>query len=179
MEPTSPPRRGFNFALILSVIGVILGGTALFLLLSGVYDPSQPFGIGSLSGPIGKYKMDTPEGAAKAEYEMRLNRDRRALTEYETRFDEAALKEKVESFKVEDQSDYKHEKAKDDKSKGKGSGEFKILFVSYKHDGETKKEVVVMEHYPDLKLWKKTTSVNSMEVEKANKDLAKKMTDWK
>jgi hypothetical protein len=191
MADSTSPRGGFNLALMLAIIGIGLGGVALYLTLT--FDPfdSKVAGKSPFRGALDKYKeeMKTAGGTAKAEMDMHLNRDFRAMIEYQTLFEEKQLKEKSETFKVEKEADFKREPDKDPKAKkNQGSGEFKILFVTFKEDGEDKKELMVMEKHAlesstgsaeKRELWKRNHSLSSAEVGSKNKDLAAEMDKWK
>lgn len=190
MADSTSPRGGFNFALMLAIIGIGLGGVALYLTLT--FDPfdSNVAGKG-FKGALDKYKeeLKTAGGTAKAEIDMQLNRDFRAMIEYQTLFEQKQLKEKSDTFKVEKDADFKREPDKDPKAKkNKGSGEFKILFVTFKEDGEDKKELIVMEKYSlasssesaeKRELWRRSHGLSSAEVGSKNKELADEMDKWK
>ena len=177
---STAPRRGFNVALVLSVIGVILGGFAVFASLfmdrneSG-FSVRSPFG-----GSLKKYDEDlkTPAGTYKALMQMERDRDRRALDAYELKFEEKQLDEKLQSFKVESEADYKREAPKDKPATNGSSGEFKVLFVSFKQDSKDKKEVVVMEKFTEPNLWRPAGGMIG-EIKEKNKEVGKKIDDWK
>jgi hypothetical protein len=189
MADSTSPRSGFNFSLILSIIALGIGGFALYLALT--FDPFEPrfSSENPFKGALNGYKEDlkTAAGTAKAEIDMRVNRDFRAQIEYATLFEQEQLKEKSETFKVEKDPDFKLEPNKDPKAKKhKGTGEFKILFATYKEDGVDKKEIIVMEKYvlpgPDGKereLWKRSNGLTSARVGEKNKELAAEMDKWK
>ena len=172
----SGPKRGFNVALMLSVVGVILGGFALYLALTADPFEARFSSASHFKSALDKYDMKTPAGAAKAEVEMQLNRDFRAMIESQVAFDEKRLKEQHETMKVEDEVDFKKEPDKMDRSRG--SGEFKILFISYKQNKEDRKDVVAMEKATEGNLWRRGF-LSSFDVAKTNKDLAAKMDKWK
>jgi hypothetical protein len=188
MDPATNPRGGFNFSLMLSIIAVAVGGVALYLQLTT--DPLDARrGTNPLKGALDRYKeeLKTPAGTAKAEIEMVMNRDFRANIEYSTIFEDKQLKEKFESFKVEKDADYKREPPKDPKAKkSKSTGEFKILFVTYKQDGEDKKETIVMEKFliptgeegKDREMWRRAF-MSSAEIGLTKKELADEMDKWK
>jgi hypothetical protein len=190
MSDSTSPRSGFNVSLILSIIGIGLGGVALYLELTS--DPFEPRGSGSpFRNALDRYQeeLKTPGGTAKAELDMQLNRDIRAQTEYRTLFEEKQLKEKTESFKIEKDERFTREPNKDPKAKkdkGTGTGEFSILFATYKEDNADKKELIVMEKFtiptPDGKerdLWKRSNALSSAQVGEKNKELAAEMDKWK
>lgn len=177
---SASPRRGFNFALILSVIGVIVGGFALFLALT--FDPNQDRLSTLMGGSVlGKYKSDleTPSGTAKALLQMENDGDIRALRAYEMQFRGKLLKEKLETFKVDEEVEFKLPAKKDAKGEvTTPAQEFKVLFVSYKQDSKDVKEVIVMEKFNEPLRWRKSDLEHSKIAAEDNK-LGEKIMKWR
>ena len=172
MTLSSSPRRGAANGV--AILALILALAALFFALC-----SDPFKSGfsfkvPFSSGLSGYDVETPAGMYKSQIEIEVNRDIRAMLELERRFDRKELKEKLDTLKIDSEADFKVDK-KD--SKDPFTGEYKILFVSYKRDSKDQKEVVAMEKHRDSGLWR-SRGAPLMEINEKNKELAKKIQDW-
>ena len=174
---SSTRRRGGLSPMVIAILALVLAFVALVLALCR--DQLQPgFALRNPFGdPLSKYDFETASGTVKSEMEIELNRDLRAILEHERRFPRKEARERAETLKVEEEVDYKRDDKKDKKSKG--SGEFKILFVSFKSDGETRKEIYAMQKDSDNNQWKRDYGLTSFQVREKNKELADKMDKWK
>ncbi|MCE9532934.1 MAG: hypothetical protein K8T89_17690 [Planctomycetes bacterium] len=172
---SSTRRPGAGAPMMLTIVAIVLAFIALVIALCR--DPLQPgFSLRNPFGdPLSSYDFDSAAGTAKSELQIELKRDMKAMMEYRSRFDKKEIEEKVNSFKVESEDDFKREKDPKDK-KSKGTGDYKILFVSYKQDGEERKEVMVMEK--DVSgLWRRSF-LSAFDVSPKNEALGKKMNEW-
>lgn len=171
----SARRHGAACPMILGVLGFLLGLAALVIAVCR--DPMMPgFSLRNPFGdPLGSYDFNTASGAYKSEMQARMNRDFKAMMEYENRLDRKRMEEKISSMKVDEEIDYKREAEKGAK-KSKGTGEYKVLLISYKDDGEDMKEVASFEKDPSG-LWKHAY-LDSYEIRNKNKDLAAKMDKY-
>jgi hypothetical protein len=150
-------------ALVVASIGLIL---ALFRdPLSPGFGFSNPFGDG-LSG----YNFDSPASAYKSEMEMEMKRDLRAFIALNHKLKSKETQEHLDTLKVDEEVEFK-KKEKD------GTTDYKVLFTSYKRKGAVKKEVITMENDAESGLWHRRY-LSPYDVEKDNKELAKKMQSW-
>lgn len=176
MMNRSTRRRGGACPMILGVLSLLIALAALVIALCR--DPMQPgLTLRHPFNPLSGYDVESAGGAAKAQLEMRLKNDIRAGLELERRSKDKQLEEKFNTFEIKEEAGYNREK--DPKAKkGADTGEFKILFVTFKEDGEERKDLVVMEKQ-ESGLWRNAFGLDSMEVAGKNKELAEKMDKWK
>jgi len=161
--------------MVLGVVALIIALAALVIALCR--DPMQSgLALRNPFNPLGGYDVETAAGAAKSQLEMRMKNDVRAFAEMERRMKDKQLEEKVSTFRVESEADFKRDKKDDADKKSPWTGECKILFVTYKDDGKDKKEVYSMEKH-NSGMWDRR-GPSSFEVGTTNKELQKKMDDW-
>lgn len=166
MNDSTAPRRGNGLAMFALIIAIV----ALFFALC-----TDPFksGVGlkvPFSSGLSGYDTDTAGGMYKSQLEMRVNQDIRALIELDRRRKDKELKERLESLTIDSEADFKTKKDDED-------AEYKILFIKYKNKGKERKEVASMRKDKDSGLWE-SGFVSDFDVEKTDKELAKKMRDW-
>jgi prepilin-type processing-associated H-X9-DG protein len=170
MTISNSPRRGASNAV--GVLALLVALAALFFALCT--DPMKPgFALRMpFSSGMSGYDFETPAGAYKAQMEIEMNMDIRAMMEFEKRMrmKDKDTKERLDTLKVAKESEYKGKKNDEEV-------EYKILFVEYKNKGKDRKEVVVMQKDKDSSLWKRSY-VSEFEVETTNEPLAKEMKDW-
>jgi len=162
--------------MVLGVVALIIALAALVIALCR--DPFQT-GIAFCNpfNALGGYDLDTPAGAAKARDLIESKDDIRAQIALQKKFrDSKAVEERTSSFKIESEADFKKEKKTDKEKKSPWTGEYKVLFVSYKEDGEDQKEVVSVQKHSNG-LWARHP-LSSGEVGLTNKELQKKMEEW-
>jgi hypothetical protein len=157
-------------AIVLGVISLIIALAALAVAL--LRDPFKPgFGVSNpLDDGLGKYDLKTAAGAYKAQMEIDLNGDLRAVLAIAHRMKNQELKEQIETLKIAKELDYT-KKAKEK------STDYRILFTTYKENGEEQKRLVTMKKDPESGFWRRSF-LGSYDVEKDNKELAQQMRDW-
>lgn len=170
MVYSSTRRRAAGNPMAISVIALVVAVIGLGLAL--FRDPmkpgfafSNPFGDG-LSG----YDFDSPTAAYKSELEIEKKRDLRAMLALQQKVKDREVQEHIDTLKVEEEVDYK----KKDKDR---AVEYKVLFTSYKENGQAKKRVVSMEKDTDTGIWHRRY-LSPYDVEKDNKELGRKMQGW-
>jgi hypothetical protein len=149
----------------------------------------------AFSSPVSRYDFTTPAAALKSNMNVEYNRDVRAMMEYSRLFEDKELKEKIDTLEIKKEVEVKLPKkvrfgaptggVNPDNPTGKNTKEkkpekmreIKLLFVTYKEDGELQYKVEGFEKHADTGLWKKTY-VSDYELGEVDKPLAKEKSEW-
>lgn len=165
---------------VLSFVALVIALLALFLAI--FRDPLGPvyrmnwdaFGTG-----LGGYDFSTPSAALKSEASMDYKRDFRALMELARRLESDELKERIDTLEIKREVDLKLPKRQPGKPEAKSGRirQIKLLFITYKEQGEAQHKVQGFEKHAASGLWKRAF-VGAYEVEETDKALGKEMRDW-
>jgi hypothetical protein len=191
---SQPRRRGNAMATVLAALALIVALCALFLAV--FRDPFGPvtkmnwnpmntgtdtqFAHDALrADPLARYDLSNAGSAYKAEQRMRADVDVRAYIELQKKLEPKEIKEKADTLEIKKEVDIEMPKRglrpkKDEKST------CKILFTTYKENGEERYEVVLMEKEKESGLWQMRSSDPSYEVQQlGNKaELLKDIREW-
>jgi hypothetical protein len=189
----TPRRRGGAFTGFIAFLALLIALAALFLaVFRDPFGPVSKMNWDPAGGGLAQYDFSTPAAAYKSDLQMRYNADFRAMLEVSRRLQQKELKEQLDTLDIKKEVDVKVPQpepsdfplpildGKDDKAQAPRDGKFrdvKLLFLTYKKDGETQHKVEAMERHADAGLWK-STYVSRHQVEQVNKDLANEIRDW-
>jgi len=181
-SPPSIRRRGAVSSGVLARFAFAFSLIALFLVL--FRDPLGPiyrFNWNAFGSGLEGYDFSSPSGALKSELKMQANNDFRAAIELSRRLGGRLAKEKFNTLEikkeVEVQVPEERRRARLNAKKGGKTRPVKLLFITYKRDGESRNSVESFEKDEDTGFWK-PAHVLSYEIEDIDKELAKEMRDW-
>jgi hypothetical protein len=188
-------RRGGAGTTFMAGLALVVALGALFLAV--FRDPTgpitrmnwDPFGTG-----LNKYDYSSAAGAYRSTLRMHYNRDFRALWELERQLGQKEVKEALDTLEIAKEVDLKLPKKgharpsiagvvgpgevkKPDEKTDEKMRELKVLFVTYKEDGEAQYRVEAFEKHPASGLWK-PYYFGPFEVESVDKELNKEMQEW-
>jgi hypothetical protein len=186
-------RRGATTTGVVSVVALVVAVLALFLAV--FRDPFGPvyrmnWHVGP---PMAGYDFSTPSAALRSRLKIEAARDVRAMMEYSRLLEMKELNEKLDTLEIKKEVDVNLPKkrrglpplpvdpvSKDDRKaadqKPEKVREIKLLFVTYKEDGDPQYKVEAFERYPSG-LWKQTY-VSEYDVKDVDANLAKQMERW-
>jgi hypothetical protein len=163
-EPAFAPERsragrGAVMPNLLTFAALGASGLALVLALVALAVAvfRSPLGAG-----LSKYDFTTPRNALKSQWEMQANRDIRASLDLDNVRDGPQLREKIRTFEVKKEAEWK------------GTT---ILFVSYERKGVKKYEVVGFEKDASSGYWLRSY-FSRFDLGKDKPDLARDITSW-
>jgi hypothetical protein len=130
---------------------------ALALVALGVALFRDPLGSG-----MKNYNFTTPRAALESSVKIEMNKDLRAMMEFESKVRGSQQKEKLDTLEVRKEAEFR----------GK-----KILFITFKADGVSKYRTEGFEKDAKTGLWM-SVHVGSYEVEKDDKELGEQMERW-
>jgi hypothetical protein len=170
-------RRGSGFANVVAVLALLIAVAALAYAVC--HDPNGPITKmrNPLDPPLVGYDFSSPAAALKADMQMQSKGDLRAHAELTKQIRGPELKEQLDSLEVKKEADFKQP----DPLAGPGqAGKFrdlKLLFVTFKKNGESQYTVEALVKHPDSGLWQRTV-FNYAYAEATDKALAKEVRDW-
>jgi hypothetical protein len=172
------------FTLLFSVVTFFIAVAALLLaLFREANGPIYRFNFNAFHGDLGGYDFSSAAESYKSQMRVGYNQDDRVMAEFHKRLQppevKEKLKEKLDTLEIKREAgiELKQEKRGSGDKKAEEKREIKILFATYKDDGETRYEVVEMERHPKSGLWI-ITFVEPAVLQAKDKDLVKDMDDW-
>jgi hypothetical protein len=154
MGASVPPPEVSKMPLLISLVALLLAGTALYLVF---------FRRESLGNPLSTYDLSTPKAALISFMKMDLAGDIRARRELNQLIETPRLDEILKTIEFRKETTYKSTV---------------ILFVSYQEDGIKKYDFKGVEKDAKSGLWR-STYVNQYEIQDSNPALYQQLNKWK
>jgi hypothetical protein len=189
-------RHGASAPGVLASIALVIALMALFLsIFREPLGPVYRMNWHAFSSPLSGYDFSTPAAALQSSMKAEYNRDIRAMMEFTRLSEEKELKERIDTLEIKKEVEVKipkkprfspraleldRDKPADKKApdkKPEKMREIKLLFVTYKEDGEPQYKVESLEKHLGSGLWKRTY-VSDYELRDVDKALEKEKQEW-